>query len=434
MRLRTLFRVAPGAWLAPVLIALVALYVLQYVTFAHREPYALGLTARATTVLPLVVPICAAAAAWEGGRLRRAGLWTMPFARSPFIVALWAIAPAVLGSLLAVLVGAEIVLAYEGIVLPDPVVMGLVLVVLSAHAAVGFGIGLRAPTVVAVPSVLVASFLWLVLPRAIEPSWLIHLSGSSIDLCCATSRVLAPGVVSGLLTFAAGMAVTTAVLLTTSRLRPRLGILTALPMVVGLVSGGALVSDMDWDPTAPRGGTATVCTQEGDPIVCVWPENQSVLTNAAEVAERAAAAWRGVGLTVPGRFAEGVSGEAAVHLNLSAYHSRDQVISAMADGMLPDPPACAATGEYRGGIATPYLWTWFVTTAGMSPEYLDFRFPEGRKPEWQVYLNAPPDRLMPVRAVVDSVISQPREMQRTWLEANLSVMWSCDVDPPLDPG
>lgn len=72
MLLGTFFRRSAAIWLSPAVLFLI-------VYFANESPrpastiYPLALTVTGASEVFLIAPFCAACAAWEGGRLRRAG-------------------------------------------------------------------------------------------------------------------------------------------------------------------------------------------------------------------------------------------------------------------------------------------------------------------------------------------------------------------------
>ena len=89
MRVRSLIGRSPAFWLTPLILILSWMHVQATLAFA-AVPYALQATSAATSATFLIAAICGACAAWEGGRLHRAGWTQHPFGRSWLSVALHA--------------------------------------------------------------------------------------------------------------------------------------------------------------------------------------------------------------------------------------------------------------------------------------------------------------------------------------------------------
>lgn len=119
-------------------------------------------------------------AVWEGGRLKRDGVWTLAPGRTRFRVAADALAPVVLAGWL--ILGLPVVMRLiETRLLPTPwalapLLFGMGLVV--AWAVMGCALGHVTPRLVSAP--LSAVFVYYLITKTgqVEPVWLRHVSGS----------------------------------------------------------------------------------------------------------------------------------------------------------------------------------------------------------------------------------------------------------------
>lgn len=422
MRIATLLRVSPAVWLALPLALLATLYVRTFQSGIRADPYPIAVTATAMATLGFVVPVCAALAAWEGGRLRRAEWWEPPHVRSRIAVVIWTVAPVVITGSIAVGAGVLVNLLGAGILVPDPQPLALGLTIITAHSLAGFAVGVRLPLVVAAPVALLASFAWMVFLRAIEPLWLRHLNGGAIELCCGRHSDLAPAAFWGALVVAIGLALTAGLLLARqSRSRAVLP-MSFGPLAAALILGSVLVSGLGSEPTVARDRQHLVCsTDGGDLVVCVWPEHVERLEEVTAIARSAVAGWSSAGLSVPSRVAEGdreAAGPDSLAFGFSLASGPTDILYGLAYAMLPPFPACAETGPYLGGGALDYVHAWFAAVAGMSTDELSRRFPDqGRSP--------------PIVPTVMTVRAEPGDQQLRWLHENMAALRTCDQEPRL---
>lgn len=432
MPLRTALRTSPGAWLTPAMLGLVWLYVSQSITFAHRDPYALGLTARAMNVLGLVVPVFAAAAAYEGVRLARAGVWGLQFGRHRAVVALWATGPALLGGALALLAAPIVVLAHEGLWLPDALVVGLALALLVGWSLAGFAIGASRAHVAVVPSVLLVSFVSFVLPRVLQPVWLLHPFGTSLELCCRADEVLAPEVVLSILVFSGGLAAAALVAIGRRHMTRAAGVACVAIAAGGLLVAGLIASPVPMSPTTHRSGGADACGQGANVQVCVWPEHAGILPAALDSIDVAVGRWSSLGIPAPRLVTEDstIDRPDALTLDLAVGSDAADAVDSMARALIPSAPPCASTQPWPAGAAFDYLWGWLALTGGVPRDRIGYRGMETTSGD---HPDAPPESLPPIGPLVDRVLSLPTEEQRRWASSNLAAMRECSVLAPLEP-
>ncbi len=331
--------IAPAAWLVPPMLAIIWLYIASSITFEPREPYSLYLTARSMNVLGLIVPVFAAAAAWEGTRLVRGGVWQLAMVRHRVSVAAWSILPALAGGAVVIVTAALLVVTSQGLLVPEPIVLLAVGSILVAHVAAGFAIGTRLVRSIAIPLVLLASFLSFVLPRVAGSAWLRHMSGTSIELCCGTDQWLDTGVVVAVMGGSLALVLASAVLVTRHRGTRSDFAVASLPLVVA-VAVAMLVTPSTVKPTTPRLSVADRCLVDGGVEVCLWPEHEPMLADVASVASEAVAAWTAAGVTVPTVYREGVvdSDDGSAHLYLRMGSGREDILARITDGVIPSDP------------------------------------------------------------------------------------------------
>lgn len=413
MRSMTLLRISPATWCGPILVVLAAAY--TTVLSGTSDPYPLALTAEGAFTAFLVAPVCAACAAWEGGRLRRAGWASLPHVRSPLRIAMTSLAPVIAVGWLAISTAVLYTLRTARVVaVPDLRVMAATFVVVTAHALLGFAIGVRFSTVVAVPAVLLIDYGWMVLPHALEPVWLRHLNGSDTWLsCCSVATDVAPQALVGTLIVALGLAGTASMLLCARHAVRRLAV---VPAVLALSLGAVLVQGLGYDAVVPRDPAALVCSA-GQPRVCVWPEHRDRLAEVTAIASTAASRWREADIGVPTEFSERSTlslGDRSFGFSVQSRPS--DILNALAYSLLPPVPQCALAGRTEPYIAADLVHAWLVEVAGMPDDEITKRFG--------------PD----VSRAVAAVRSLPLRQQRVWLKHNHTALQTCDVAPQLEPG
>jgi hypothetical protein len=286
--------------------------------------------------------------------------------------------------------------------------------VIVAHSLVGFVVGLWLPVVAAAPLALMASWLWMALPRAVEPLWLRHLNGD-FSSCCILQADLSRDAVIAALIVALGF-VGAAVMVLTSRSRASsFGVAAVLP-IVGLTVGSSLVSDLGPDPATPRDPALLVCSSGPPPLACVWPEHTERLTEVADLVSAADAAWRAAG--VPGR---NRYSEADGSLGFSNESTKADIIAGIAYGRLPPWPDCAATEPYLAGVVADYVHAWLAATAGMADGELRTRFDFSALPGYPSVLD-----------LVTELREEPSDVQRRWYETNIAALETCTLPAELD--
>jgi hypothetical protein len=362
MRFLTSLRISSVAWaLLPTLLA-------SWIMTEDRTRFAVqgyGAAAANSALEALFVPAaaCAGCAAWEAWRLRRAGIWRLPHGRGRYLIAANALAPvAFLGAagLLVSLASAWVELR----ALPDLASVPMLLtgvLVLASHSAVGFLLGSLLPGLLSAPLMLLASYLWMGLPGAMEPP-LRYLNGLPTESIWVTESFAvgswaAPGLLAlGLI--AGTMAAVAPVLR---------GVAVRVPAAAGCVTAAALgayaiVADWEYStPTVPRAVTP-VCAGVA-PAVCVPPEFRAALPGARQAADEVVPLLSAAGFTVPERIVM-QSNRAPLPEDTWLFHSYpdltdEQHRTSIAHSPLPPRPGCAfdmTTDWEAEEVARAWLW------------------------------------------------------------------------------
>jgi hypothetical protein len=417
IRLRTAVRTMPAFWFA----IPIAIFAGWYASLLYpSDGYAVGATAAGTGTLPFVGPFCAACAAWEGSRLRRAQLWNAPSVRSQATIALWSLLPTVLVGLLAVIVAISIELARLGAGLPDMRFVAMALLDLIAYSALGFAAGLLLPFAVAGPLAIVVAFVWLAFVPAIQPVWLRHLTGMFRD-CCGLQEDLAPRALLASSIVDLGIIGAAALLVARSTVWRRVGGAVAT-LTVAVASGVLLVGGMTYAPAIPRDTTALECRTITDATVCTWPEHQARADEVADIVANVRAGWQLANIDAPSLFTEAhptvVPADALSFRFVSWSSTRDDIVRALAAAMLPTWPDCP--GGPTGVVALEYLEAWHAASGGMSPEGLRQHYDhagDGINPD--------------VLTVVEQLDAATPETRRAWVSRAEGQSQVCD-EWPLD--
>ncbi|MFJ7989983.1 hypothetical protein [Streptomyces sp. NPDC096351] len=399
----TLLRTSSAARAAVLLMPWLASYstqVSQWVTTGYWESVA----AQSSFLLGFTVPACAACAAWEGARIRRSGILTSTPVRSPLAIALSVVTPVLVLGLVAVLLPLLMLLPYaQG--LPGGAsfaVIGLELLVVTAHSFLGYAAGFVLPRLLAAPAVLMAVWLWMAYPAALEPFWIRQLNGHNLNECCALDQVVDGRAVAAPALVAGGLLLAAVIWIQGRRFAARA--LAPVVVALGLAAGAVIGMPLGYQAGVPRASSELSC-DAGTPAVCLWPEQMQEAAAIRSLSSRAAE--RLARLEVP----------VATELTLPAVRPRDdQIIASVALSAIPsEPPRCAESGPWPGNIAQGPLMAWLVQTAGA-----DMRFVQGSYTSEDV-------------RTVKQVMSLPESEQTRWFRKNAATLKNCVERPALNP-
>lgn len=390
---------------APRIGILLVLWLFAYsgnVTKMVTSGYWESVAAQSATLLVWTAPAVAACGAWEGLRVRQSLALQGAPARTFVGVSLAALTP-------TFIVGALAVALALGLLLPQAAggpnrtvaaVLGMELLVIAAHTAVGYVIGLSLPRVLAVPVALVGSFVWMAYPAAMNVFWVRQLNGTNLAECCALDQVAAPRSILAPALVSIGMLV--AARLMTLRQRG-LRILAPIALTVVVAVSAWIVHPLGYSAAEPRPTALRTCS-ETQPRVCLWPEQhdaaKDVITSATDAHTRLAA----FGITTAPELSPRPS-------TPTSYEIR----SLVAVSALPhDIPECAKHGEWPGSRALGPLTIWLAITAGADRQAVTASY-------------APDEATVATR-----VLKRPQQDQRAWFQQNAKTLTRCDLQPVLD--
>ncbi|WJV47225.1 hypothetical protein [Streptomyces flavofungini] len=188
MNLRTRLRTTPAVWTAPIWLGIIGFYYFYALHFdvPYEEVIAGPLWAPEQVQLALsyfyvfAYAITIGLAVWEGGRLRRDGVWQLAPGRSRYRVAAHTLLP-VVGAGWLVLVLPVVMRLIETRLLPTPAALApllMAMVIVCAYAVFGCALGHLTPRLISAPLAAVAVFY--VIAETVkydDPVWPRHASG-----------------------------------------------------------------------------------------------------------------------------------------------------------------------------------------------------------------------------------------------------------------
>jgi hypothetical protein len=412
LRLARLRRSAP---------ALTALPLLLLVSLMSRPSngYWPDAAANATAALYLLVPCCAALAAWETGRLRRGGIERLSIARSPVMVAYAALRPVLLLGLLGVVAAVANVNPPWGEAPGAPVwaVLGMMTMVLVGWIALGGLLGRILHGLVALPLCLVGGWLWIGWTVAtLSPPWLRNLAGRNLEfMCCEADEVPDTGAVLGPALLAAGVLV---MCLCVLPVRHRaLAWLTAVAVLVPTVALASAQVDQLGVFAAAERMEGLSCSGKA-PRICLWPEQRESAEQLSRVYRKTYRTLEAAGVELPdsvsaSSVASLAGTDAVVYVGPEMYTDDDSAALLLAQSLVPDSTICGL--DSPGVLAKSALGAWLALTAGVSAE--------------EVAASSPEADFM----IAERVRSVPMAQQLAWYEFNTATLTTkCGTKPRSD--
>ncbi len=414
-RLASRLRLEPAVWLLPVSSLLGAMVVRD--SDDPTSTYRLAVAVDAHLCLFVLAAIGAGCTAWKAGRLRRGGWTRRPWVRSPGRLALAEATTTASIQLLAY----AVVLVVTGLrsalgaVPADGAVVGTAAVVLLATGAVGWAVGWSIRTEVAVPAVVLGTYLAMVFPPAMEPLWLRHLTGLHDD-CCTHGEVLARPVILAPMVLGLGLFVVSLLAVSAWR-RPVLGLVAVGVLVASAAGAASMVDHLDDRSTAMR--TSEVRCTSDRPALCLWPELADARPSVSAVVGDVIDRWAAAGIPRPERVSTRPADANAVTvvLPLGDEASPEAVRRILAWAMVPELPETGCTDD---GVPIAVDDAARVARAALALL--------AGVPEEQVRAELGDDLLPPVHRVLEA---EPRARVR-WLERVRAAVAACaDVAPPV---
>ncbi|MFE3516083.1 hypothetical protein [Streptomyces sp. NPDC059166] len=431
MRIATALRTTGVIWIAPLVFGWVWLVTSHE---ASNEPaYWAGNTALVGHTLPFYAPACAAFAAWEAGRLRKAGVHRLAPVRGRYRIAAGVLWPVLLLGVSAVAVCLATVRAETGAAhdWPHLGVLAMAACLIVVHTALGYGLGMVLPRILASPLILVVDYLCLVMPvTVVDPMWLRELTGWLGAPYGDVTTTMNP--VALLVPVVLGAGVLAAVLVSAEIARwrrpraVRVGAAAVASVVcLGVFAVSAILPVRDWngDPPLRARTDPPVCTGSS-PRICVPLEARDSLGPVTAAADEIVPRLVQAGLEGPDELAFVSEAADVDERTWRLFLYRDMgdvdVRAAVAASALPLMPACPTTSDTRTGHAGA-LAAWLMVKAGMDAGEIQGQY--GQK------LAADP-RVMPV---VERETKRPAREQLAWFERNVALLKRCEPAPETMP-
>ncbi|MEU6807734.1 hypothetical protein ABZ920_01650 [Streptomyces sp. NPDC046831] len=399
---RTVLRVSVAPRIGILLILWLLAYhgnVIELVTTGYWESVA----AQSASLMVWTAPAVAACAAWEGQRIRQSRALQGAPTRTFSGVSLAVLTPTLLLGALAVTVSLGLLLP-QASGSPDwtvAAILGMELLVVAAHTAIGYVIGLKLPRLLAVPVALVGSFVWMAYPAAMNIFWVRQLNGTNLAECCALNQTAAPRSMAAPALVAIGLLLA-ARLVTARRKGVRIWAVGVLAAVVPVSAW--IAHPLGYSAAKPRPVASRTCTGT-QPRVCLWPEQHDFASDVVAWATDAHARLAALGVTT-----------AAELSPTTSTPTSNDIRSLLASSALPrDIPECAKHGQWPGSQAFGPLSAWLTITAGADPQVVASRY-------------APAEAEVATR-----ILQRPARAQMAWFEQNTKTLTRCDLTPVLDP-
>ncbi|ROQ81130.1 hypothetical protein OG322_19515 [Streptomyces sp. NBC_01260] len=431
MRVATALRTTGAVWIAPLVLGWVWLVTAHE---ASNEPaYWAGNTVLVGHTLPFYAPACAAFAAWEAGRLRRAGVHRLGAVRGRYAIAFGVLWPVALLGVAAVVACLITVRLQTGAAhdWPHPGVLAMAGYLIVVHTVVGYGLGMMLPRILATPVILVVDYLCLVMPVTItSPMWLRELTGwldapyGDVTITVNPMALVVPMLMAT--GFLAAVLVSAEIARWRRNRFVRIGAAAVASAVcLGVFTASAVAPVRDWtgDPPPQARTDAPVCA-DGSPRVCVPVEAAASLGPLTEASKEVVPLLVGAGLKPPKELA--FVSEAA-HIDKQTWRlflyrdMRDVDLKAsVAASALPVIPPCdTSTDVQEGNVGT--LAAWLMVKAGLDEEAIRGQYSEKR---------AADPRLA---SVVRKVTKLSPEEQLSWYTRNVRLLQQCKPAPETMP-
>ncbi|MZE77885.1 DUF7224 domain-containing protein [Streptomyces xinghaiensis] len=365
--------------------------------------------------VPMAAAAVAALAAVEATRLRALGTWEMGAARPTWRIAVQPLLITVL-SLSLLTAGVTAGGLWVVGVLPDLYVlqlMGIVVVLLTAHAVIGFVIGRRLHALYSAPLVAVVVFIGISFPLGTDSYWAHHVTGSIAWV--GFGETYSPAMTAAALLPTVCLAVACVLVAEPSRIRAA-SVAAALAIAVGGLLGAYGITK-DWRATAPAAkGLAPVTCAGSAPEVCLPSAGSSHIEEIQDGLTAMTDRLRAHGLIaqVPSRVTDLTVADVR-QTDTRGDHWTLDLVPGSADQVLRENIPIAVVGmpcEKPDWNTLHYPTLWAARTAGVESEYLAWLshetggFSQGQSKE----------QLLAEMARVGAL---PPQEQRTWYAGQL---------------
>ncbi|MDX2832938.1 DUF7224 domain-containing protein [Streptomyces scabiei] len=421
MKFSTSWRTGCARWAFPFAITLSLFY--YFAGNARPPTNALGFAPAITstpilTLYAIAYAFAISLAAWESGRLRSAGIWSLAPTRSRYRVAANALLPVLLTSW-TVLVLPTILALAQTTTLPtlDSLrLLGMALTLCVGHAVCGFAVGLRLSPVVAAPVLAVATWVAVAFTWTIDPPWIRHVSGQyATDMMFGEVPRLISLAPPLLLT--GGIAVGVALLWLPVRSRAVRVLLACAVAVAGPLGAYSMARDWSYNPPLLTGQAESRCLGEA-PRVCMPVVTADRLPRVRRDVESTLEALTSAGVTaspqlITDRFMEGRfsvrSTKETWHLSLTRGARNGTVRFQVVGAAVRFP--CSAPDLATGRPAM----LWAAEVAGQGAAFRERMIQEG-----DGTVDNSPEALARVEKTVSETRRLPTKQQAEWYRNTLA--------------
>ncbi|WP_158690648.1 DUF7224 domain-containing protein [Streptomyces sp. 142MFCol3.1] len=431
MRITTALRTTSVIWIAPLVLAWVWLVTSHEA--ANEPAYWAGNTALVGHTLPFYAPACAAFAAWEAGRMRRAGVHRLAAVRGRYTIAIGTLWPVALLGVAGVMMCLLTVRLETGAAhdWPHLGVLAMAGYLITAHTVLGYGLGMVLPRILATPLILVVDYLCLVMPvTVVDPMWLRELTGWLAAPYGDVTTTMNPVALVVPMVLATGFLAAVLASAEIARWRRTRAVRVAAAAAASLVclsvfTVAAILPVRDWngDPPLRARTDPPVCTGEA-PRICVPLEASGSLDQLAATAKEIVPRLVDAGLEPPQELAfvsEAADIDARTwRLFLQRDMSDIDVRASIAASALPTIPPCPTTSDTRTGHAGT-LAAWLMVKAGMDADEIQGQYSQK--------LAADPQ----VMSVVDRETKRSSAEQLSWFTRNVTLLQHCKPAPETMP-
>lgn len=323
--------------------------------------------------VPMAAAAVAALAAVEATRLRTLGTWELGAARATWRIAVQPVLIAVL-SLSVLTAGAMAGGLWVVGALPDLYVLqltGIVVVLLTAHAVIGFVIGRRLHAMYSAPLVAVVIFVGISFPLGTDTYWAHHVTGSIGWVGFGEAYSLSMTVAAVLPTVC--LAVACVVLAGPRRIRV-ISVAASLVIAAGGMLGAYGITK-DWRSMAPTAtGLAPVTCEGSAPEVCLPSAGSGHIGEIQDGLARMTGGLQAKGIIAekPTRITD-LTVAGVQEIDTSGEHWTLDLVPGDADRALRENVAIAVVGmpcAEPDWDALHYNTLWVARTIGVESEYL----------------------------------------------------------------
>lgn len=369
--IRTLWR-EPAYVLGIVAIVAIVLYNREFVNPVNFEGYWVSTFANASIFLIFSCPVGSASAAIAAARARRAGIWSLPLARSRAAITFRLLLPSFVAGFVAQLLGLFL-LTSASWGAPGRVPFEIVLAwvaILIFHISIGYLLGRFLPVAASIPLAIFVSYCWLGFTWSVNYFPIRYLSGLVIASCCSIETTIDERSIVAVVVFSLMMSV--ALLLSATvpptgvhwSVGPLTGTAATAFAVVAVTVGLSVAQGLGADPATPRNRADLVCTGK-TPTICIYPE-QLQHKNPRPVLESAYKNLREEGVPLPSMITTSntKADRSSLRVVITTRPTTGQLVYTIAAALIPDDvaPYCGDGSDYPKRMDDAAVAIWWLQT------------------------------------------------------------------------